>query len=103
MILVTVSMLVFSATQAYATGYTAMIAQGNTTDVGDCAAIYEGLTQVPSPHTYTIYNRGWAYNGGNPYALTQRAGAGDLVEAITFSIGAGTVDVIRSNSTSRAA
>lgn len=54
-------------TTVSATGYTAMIVQGNTPDVGDCKVVFENLKKVPNGNSYTIYNRGWHYNNGNSY------------------------------------
>jgi len=77
-IVMTVSLFM---TSAQATGFTAMIAQGNTTDVGDCKAVFSWLKQVPNGNTYTIYNEGWLYNNGNSYAVTTRATAQNLIDA----------------------
>jgi hypothetical protein len=67
---------------ALAASYTAMIAQGNTTDVGDCKAMFDWLKQVPAGHTYTITNKGWTYSGsGNASANQQRATESDLINA----------------------
>lgn len=51
----------------FAKDYTATIVQGNTEDVGDCKAFFEGLKSVPSGNNYYIWNRGWHYNNGNSY------------------------------------
>lgn len=52
-------------TTAFATGYTAMIVQSNTSDVGDCKVFFEQLKRVPGKNSYTIDNIGWRYKSGN--------------------------------------
>lgn len=58
-----------------------MIAQGNTTDVGDCSAVFAWLKLVPTGNTYTIWNEGWTYNNGNASANASRATAQNLIDA----------------------
>lgn len=74
-----------------ATGYKAIIVQGNTSDVNDCREFLEGLRQVPNGNVYVITNIGWQYNNGDSYhnyemwptTLPQYAlaGAQHLIEA----------------------
>lgn len=66
-IVVMCMMLSLLGTQASATGYTAMIVQGNTPDVGDCKVVFQELKDVPNGNSYTISTRGWHYNNGNSY------------------------------------
>lgn len=67
-ILLTVALVAsVCVTPASATGYTAMIVQGNTPDVGDCKVVFENLKNVPDGNSYTISNRGWHYNNGNSF------------------------------------
>ena len=81
-------------TTAFATGYTAMIVQGNTPDVGDCKVFFEQLKRVPGNNSYTIDNCGWHYNSGNSYHNWSRTSTqNDLADAQDL-INAGLYDVL---------
>jgi hypothetical protein len=89
---------------ALAASYTATIAQGNTTDVSDCKAMYDWLKQVPTGNTYTITNKGWTYSGsGTASANQQRATASDLINAksktVLYWSGHGSSNPLRLNVT----
>ena len=81
-------------TTAFATGYTAMIVQSNTSDVGDCKVFFEQLKRVPGNNSYTIDNCGWHYNSGNSYHNWSRSSTkNDLADAQDL-INAGRYDVL---------
>ena len=80
--------------------YTAMIVQGNTSDVNDCKVVFEALKDVPNGNSYTIFNRGWHYNNGDSYHnydMWQAGHSGDPEYALACEqnlIDAGTHDVL---------
>lgn len=76
--------MIFS-TMHSALAYSVMIAQGNTTDAGDCAAIYEGFNSYSS-YNGGKNNRGWSYNNGNYSVSSSRAGASDFKDARNMDV-----------------
>lgn len=87
-VILALALLLMSVPQvAFATSYTAMIAQGNTNDVGDCKAFYNWLNSVPNNHTYTVTNKGWTYSGsGTATANATRATAANLKSAKGYDV-----------------
>jgi hypothetical protein len=86
-ILIISAFMAILSLNAAATNYTAMIAQGNTNDNGDCKMFYNKLQTVPSGNTYAITNVGWTYSGsGNASMNQQRATADNLKSAKNYTV-----------------